>query len=128
LKGESKGFEGMGRLTTHVLNTAAGIPARGLQIRFYAVNGKEKSLLKTVKTNADGRCDEPILQGADFTAGTYELVFEVQDYFAAQPSAAKVTAPFLDEVPVRFNIGDATQHYHVPLLVTPWSYSTYRGS
>jgi 5-hydroxyisourate hydrolase len=88
---------------------------------------KSQKLLKTLRTNADGRTDTPLLIGDELTTGVYELVFAVGEYFAAQ-AAATTTPPFLDTVPVRFGISDVNAHYHVPLLVSPWSYSTYRGS
>ena len=112
-----------GKLTTHVLDTARGVPAAGVLIELR----RGTHLLKTTRTNADGRTDEPLLAGAALEAGSYELVFHVGDYFAAA-GLADGERPFLDEVPVRFGVADAGAHYHVPLLVSPWSYSTYRGS
>jgi len=115
------------RLTTHVLDTAHGCPARDLQIELWAVSGDTRKLLRTARTNADGRTDQPLLGPEEMRAGQYELVFWVGDYFAAMfPSAAEI--PFLDRVPVRFGIADPGTAYHVPLLCSPWSYSTYRGS
>jgi 5-hydroxyisourate hydrolase len=111
-----------GRLTTHVLDTARGRPAAGVTIELRS----EGMLLATTRTNADGRTDEPLLAGEALTAGEYEILFHVGDYFADAGLAA--TPPFLDRVPVRFSIGDVSAHYHVPLLVSPWAYSTYRGS
>ena len=115
------------KLSTHVLDTAHGCPAQGLQIELWSLAGGEPKLLKTVRTNADGRTDQPLLGADELTAGFYELVFYVGDYFAHKTSA-KPKIPFLGKVPVRFGITDATSSYHVPLLVSPWSYSTYRGS
>ena len=112
-----------GRLTTHVLDTVRGRPAEGVTIELRA--GEET--LKTVRTNADGRTDEPLLAGESLSAREYEIVFHVGDYFAAAGLAAD-GVPFLDRVPVRFGVSDPEAHYHVPLLVSPWSYSTYRGS
>jgi 5-hydroxyisourate hydrolase len=112
-----------GRLTTHVLDTARGVPAAGVLVELR----RDTSLLTTTRTNADGRTDEPLLAGDDFVAGQYEIVFHLGDYFAAAGLAAG-DPPFLDEVPVRFGVADGEAHYHVPLLVSPWSYSTYRGS
>lgn len=112
-----------GKLTTHVLDTSAGKPGAGLRIDLYRLAGEDRTAIKTVHTNADGRCDEPLLTGGDFGAGEYELVFHVGDYFKGQPSPA-----FLDKVPVRFGVSSAGQHYHVPLLISPFGYSTYRGS
>jgi 5-hydroxyisourate hydrolase len=117
-----------GRLTTHVLDTAHGRPAVGVAIELWVVGpAGERSILKRMSTNADGRTDAPLLAGDEFAPGVYELVFHVGDYFAGQGLAAP-TLPFLDDVPVRFRITDAEENYHVPLLVSPWAYSTYRGS
>ena len=118
-----------GRLTTHVLDTAQGRPAAGMAVELWRLGagGAGPELLKTARTNADGRADAPLLAGEELAAGTYELVFAVGDYFAAQPVPA-AEPPFLDRVPVRFGIADPHAHYHVPLLVSPWAYSTYRGS
>jgi 5-hydroxyisourate hydrolase len=118
-----------GRLTTHVLDTAHGRPAMGLEIAVWALDpgDTERRRLKTVRTNHDGRVDIPILADEELRPGRYELVFAVGAYFAAlDPSLPD--PPFLDEVPVRFGIADPALHYHVPLLVSPWAYSTYRGS
>lgn len=115
-------------LTTHVLDTARGRPAAGMRIDLGAVepDGRLRPL-RTVTTNAEGRTDAPLLAGGDMVAGTYELAFHVGAYFAATGTAL-ADPPFLDRVPVRFAIVDAEAHYHVPLLVSPWSYATYRGS
>ena len=115
-----------GRLTTHVLDTAAGRPAAGLSIALYRLDGETRIHLKTVVTNADGRCDAPLLQGAEFSTGEYELVFAAGDYLRAQGLALPEPA-FLDKVPIRFGMAEAA-HYHVPLLISPYGYSTYRGS
>jgi len=118
----------IGRLTTHVLDTARGCPASEVTIELWRRNPEEGySLLKTVSTNADGRTNEPLLANEEMVAGMYELVFIVGKYFAGQMGTS-ATLPFLDRIPVRFGIADATTHYHVPLLVSPWAYSTYRGS
>jgi hydroxyisourate hydrolase len=109
-----------GKLTTHVLDVSAGGPGAGITIELWS-GGK---LLKSVRTNADGRTDAPLLD--ELTVGTYELIFLVGDYFSGRGLAGSL--PFLDRVPVRFGIADPDAHYHVPLLVTPWAYSTYRGS
>jgi 5-hydroxyisourate hydrolase len=109
----------MGRLTTHVLDTASGRPAAGVRYELFALDGARRRVAEG-RTNADGRADAPLLEGTALAAGRYELVFQVGAYFGR--------APFLDEVPVRFVVADAGQHYHVPLLVSPWSYTTYRGS
>ena len=105
-------------LTTHVLDTMRGIPAAGMKIELWSLD--QSKLLKTVDTNADGRSDAPLLAAGEIKTGNYELIFFVGDYFDERR--------FLDRVPVRFVISDATAKYHVPLLVSPWAYSTYRGS
>jgi len=117
----------MGRLSTHVLDTVRGQPAVGLAIRLYAVNGDERLLLKSAITNADGRTDEPLLQGNDLRIGAYELVFSAGEYHRAQKVALD-SPPFLDRVVIRFGVSDPAANYHVPLLLSPYSYSTYRGS
>ena len=117
-----------GKLTTHVLDTANGCPGKGIAIALWQLdpNDDSKSLLKTVETNNDGRTDEPLLTGEEFKTGVYELVFSVGNYFARYGDYADPL--FLDQIPIRFGIADTEAHYHVPLLVSPWSYSTYRGS
>ena len=105
-------------LTTHVLDTMRGVPAAGMKIEFWSLD--QSKVLKTVQTNPDGRVDEPLLTADEIKPGTYELIFFVGDYFGERR--------FLDRVPVRFVISDATAKYHVPLLVSPWAYNTYRGS
>lgn len=117
-----------GRLTTHVLDTALGRPAAGLAIDLFRLrpDGSAEPVASVV-TNTDGRVDGPLLAGAAFLAGTYELRFRAGDYLR-RTGAAVTDPPFLDVVPIRFTVTDPGQHYHVPLLVTPWSYSTYRGS
>ena len=117
---------GGGRLTTHVLDTATGRPAAGLSIMLYRVSGNSHRKLKTVVTNEDGRCDAPLLEGREFKVGQYELVFAAGDYF--RRSGLDLPDPmFLDEVPLRFGMAEEV-HYHVPLLLSPYGYSTYRGS
>lgn len=116
----------MGRLTTHVLDTAHGRPAAGVPIALYARGGAGEPLCRAV-TNTDGRCDRPLLEGDALRVGEYDLVFSVGDYFAAQGMSLPQPR-FLDEIVLRFGVADATQHYHVPLLASPWSFSTYRGS
>ena len=114
----------MGRLTTHVLDTATGRPAAGLEITLSRVGG---DVIKTVRTNDDGRVDAPLLEGAALTVGGYELVFHAGAYLDA--TGQKGTEPrFLDEIPIRFGVSDPDAHYHVPLLLSPFGYSTYRGS
>lgn len=112
-----------GRLTTHVLDTASGKPAAGLKIELCAGHGAEANAMKTVETNGDGRCDQPLLAGAELKAGRYEARFHVGDYFRNAGAEA-----FYDVVPVPFVISDEAAHYHVPLLIAPFGYSTYRGS
>ena len=115
----------MGRLTTHVLDTALGRPASGLAIDLLRLDTGD-SLLASVRTNSDGRVDGPLLEGAAFTPGTYELRFHAGDYLR---NNFKLLAPtFLDLIPIRFGIASADEHYHVPLLLSPYGYSTYRGS
>jgi len=117
-----------GRLTTHVLDAAHGVPAAGVKIALYRLSAAgEGELLIRAVTNHDGRCDGPILAGDAFIPGTYELVFEAGAYFRGRGLALPEPA-FLDVIPIRFGIADAGQHYHVPLLVSPYSFSTYRGS
>jgi 5-hydroxyisourate hydrolase len=115
-------------LTTHVLDTASGKPAEGLSIDLYRLDGETREKLKTVVTNSDGRVDGgPILIGKTFLAGEYELVFHAGVYLRASGVALAEPA-FLDVIPIRFGIADTTAHYHVPLLLSPYGYSTYRGS
>jgi 5-hydroxyisourate hydrolase len=117
----------MGRLTTHVLDTASGRPGAGIAFRLYRNFDGRYALLKDGRTNADGRADEPLLEGEAFAAGRYRLVFAAGAYFAAS-GVALPDPPFVDDVALDFGVADATAHYHVPLLVSPWSWSTYRGS
>jgi len=116
-----------GRLTTHVLDTAAGRPGAGIAVTLYEVEGETRRQLVRTRTNNDGRCDAPLLAGEAFKPGIYELVFATAAYFRAQ-GVGLAEPPFLDEIRVRFGIASAEQHYHVPLLVSPYAYSTYRGS
>ena len=116
-----------GYLTTHVLDTARGRPAGGLAITLFRIEGDTRTQLAQVVTNADGRTDAPILPRGQCTAGTYELIFDAGAYLAANGDAAEAP-PFLDRIPIRFGISDAEAHYHVPLLLSPYGYSTYRGS
>jgi 5-hydroxyisourate hydrolase len=117
----------MGRLTTHVLDTAQGCPGAGMKLALFRLDSVGRALIHTARTNADGRCDGPLLEGADFLPGEYELVFQAGAYFKTR-SMVLPEPPFLNEVVLRFGIADPEQHYHVPLLISPWSYSTYRGS
>ncbi len=118
----------MGRLTTHVLDTANGCPASGLRVSLFRVGADtQATLLKTLELNADGRADAPLLVGDDYLPGRYRLVFALAAYFRAR-GAALQEPPFLDEVTLDFGLAAGDQNYHVPLLASPWSYSTYRGS
>jgi 2-oxo-4-hydroxy-4-carboxy-5-ureidoimidazoline decarboxylase len=112
-----------GRLSTHVLDNVRGGPAAGIRVTLYEVGASARALVVTTLTNADGRTDAPLLGGGPLRIGTYELQFSLGDYFAGAADP-----PFLDVIPIRFSIAEPEGHYHVPLLVTPWSYSTYRGS
>ncbi len=116
-----------GRLTTHVLDTATGLPAAGLQVDLFRLDGGEPIPIVTVTTNADGRCNAPLLAGEGMVAGTYQLVFAAGDYFRAQ-GLVLAEPLFFDLVPLRFGISEPARHYHVPLLLTPFGYTTYRGS
>jgi 5-hydroxyisourate hydrolase len=117
-----------GRLTTHVLDTAAGGPAAGMGVQLFRLGADDgRRSVRSVSTNADGRTDSPLLADAEVEPGVYELVFDVGAYYAGR-GADLPEPPFLDQVPLRFGIADAESHYHVPLLTSPWSYSTYRGS
>lgn len=115
----------MGGLTTHVLDTAQGKPAHGINVQLFAIT-EQRVLLATTETNSDGRTDTPLLSAEQYTQGTYELVFNVVEYFKTG-NAGVAEPPFLDEITIRFTLS-TDSHYHVPLLVSPWSYSTYRGS
>ena len=117
----------MGRLSTHVLDTANGKPARGIAIELFAIEGEQRRSILQTTTNADGRTDAPLMINEAFHTGTYELVFAVGAYFRALGTAT-ADPPFLDVVPISFTIAEPDGHYHVPILVSPWSYSTYRGS
>lgn len=116
-----------GYLTTHVLDTARGLPAPGLRIALYKVSGNSHRKIAEAVTNADGRTDAPILPEGKFAPGTYELVFFAGDYLRATGQAGEEPL-FLDQVPIRFGMSDPQAHYHVPLLLSPYGYSTYRGS
>ncbi|PDT83791.1 hydroxyisourate hydrolase [Sinorhizobium sp. BJ1] len=112
-----------GRLTTHVLDTASGKPAANLRIELYRLDGEWRERLVSARTNDDGRCEEPLLSGESMKCGVYELRFHAGEYLSAEDAN-----PFLDVIPIRFGIADNDAHYHVPLLLSPYSYSTYRGS
>ncbi len=117
----------MGRLTTHVLDTTHGLPGAKIKVELYKVNEDSTEKLATVLTNSDGRTDAPILAGNDFRPGKYQLVFYVADYYKSKGIELD-GVPFLDDVVIRFGLDDPEAHYHVPLLVSPYSFSTYRGS
>lgn len=117
----------MGRLTTHVLDAAHGCPGSAIKIELYRIEGERGELLSTMLTNHDGRCDTPVLQGEDYRSGVYQLHFHAGDYYRARGVELPCPA-FLDVVVLRFGIDAAQDHYHVPLLISPYSYSTYRGS
>jgi 5-hydroxyisourate hydrolase len=117
----------MGKLSTHVLDITQGKPGVGVKLELYAIEAGVKTLIKTEVTNQDGRCNSPLLEGETLKAGLYELVFAAGDYF----DTLGMTLPnpkFIDRVTLAFGIADVTQNYHVPLVVSPWAYSTYRGS
>lgn len=118
----------MGRLSTHVLDTANGCPAAGMQVRLQRIGADGvAATVREVVLNADGRCDGPLLEGATMATGRWRLCFEVAPYFRAR-GVALPDPPFIDTVALDFGIADVNAHYHVPLLASPWSYSTYRGS
>ena len=115
----------MTKLTTHCLDTYSGKPAKGIKVDVYVISGKREKI-NSVILNDNGRSDKPLIEGENFKEGQYELIFFVGDYFKNITKLPKT--PFLNEVVIRFGISNAKEHYHVPLLVSPWSYSTYRGS
>ena len=115
----------MTKLTTHCLDTFSGKPAKGIKVDIYTVSGKREKINSTILNN-NGRSDKALLEGSNFKEGEYELVFFVGDYFKNIPNLPKI--PFLNEVIIKFGVSNSKEHYHVPLLVSPWSYSTYRGS
>ena len=117
----------MGKLTTHVLDTMHGSPAAGMRVALYRFHGEAPRLVKAIALNADGRADSPLLEGESLTPGHYRLMFEVAEYFRAR-GVQLPDPPFLGAVPLDFGIADPNAHYHVPLLASPWAYSTYRGS
>ena len=116
----------MTKLTTHVLDVYSGKPGSGIKVDLYQIQNSKREKLSSVILNNDGRVDKPLIEGSNFKEGQYELVFFVGDYFKKITEIPKI--PFLDDVVVKFGISNANEHYHVPLLVSPWSYSTYRGS
>ena len=116
----------MTKLTTHVLDIHSGKPGRGIKVDLYYVENNKREKLKSIILNNDGRSDKALLEGESFKTGKYEMVFFVGEYFKKISDLPK--APFLDDVIIRFGVSNSKEHYHVPLLVSPWSYSTYRGS
>ena len=118
----------MAGVTTHVLDVTTGRPAEGVRLQLYELaGGSDRELMADVVTNADGRTDKPLMSADQARAGRFELIFHAGDYFRCR-RAELADPPFLDIIPIRFGVADAKAHYHVPLLVSPWSYSTYRGS
>ena len=117
----------MGKLTTHVLDTAGGKPGAGMKLELSVLEGGGWRKLKSVQTNADGRTDAPLLEGSALAKGEYRLVFDVSAYYEVLGTEL-ANPPFLGRVPLRFGVADPDAHYHVPLLCSPWAYSTYRGS
>jgi 5-hydroxyisourate hydrolase len=114
----------MGKLTTHILDTSMGIPAKEVEIKLYKRNDSSLKLINSAKTNEDGRCNEPLLSGDLFEEGCYEIEFNIGHYYATKD----IDCPFLKDVVIRFYISNSDENYHVPLLISPFSYSTYRGS
>ena len=114
----------MGKLTTHILDTSMGTPAQGVEIKLYKRNDSSLKLINSEKTNEDGRCNEPLLSGDLFEEGCYEIEFNIGHYYATK----EIDCPFLKDVVIRFYISNSDENYHVPLLISPFSYSTYRGS
>lgn len=117
----------MGKLSTHVLDTANGVPAQGIKLEFFKVEGANQRLIKTLSTNSDGRTDELLLDSNNIEVGEYVIVFHIGEYFSKLTGDQSEPA-FLNRIPINFGIFNADENYHVPLLVSPWSYSTYRGS
>ncbi len=117
----------MPRLSTHVLDTVNGSPARGVRVTLHRLEGEARTLVRDTMTNTDGRTDEPLMAGEAYRTGAYEISFHIGAYFRARGAEA-AEPPFLDVVPIRFAIAEPEGHYHVPLLCSPWAYSTYRGS
>ena len=117
----------MTKLTTHVLDIYSGNPGKGIKVDlYYYINSDQKNKINTIILNNDGRSDQALIEGENFKEGKYELIFFIGDYFKEITNITKI--PFLDDVVVKFGISNIEEHYHVPLLVSPWSYSTYRGS
>tara|TARA_Y100000768_G_C23661498_1_gene533390 strand:+ start:115 stop:465 length:351 start_codon:yes stop_codon:yes gene_type:complete len=116
----------MTKLTTHVLDVYSGKPGNGVKVELYYLKNNDRKKIKSIILNNDGRAEEPLIEGVNFIEGKYEIVFFIGDYFKKTINSKKI--PFLDDVIIRFGISNSKEHYHIPLLVSPWSYSTYRGS
>ena len=116
----------MTKLTTHVLDIYSGKPGKGIKVDLYYFNNNQKDKVSSIILNADGRSDQALIEGKNFKVGKYELVFFIVEYFEKITDISKI--PFLDDVVIKFGISNVEEHYHIPLLVSPWSYSTYRGS
>jgi len=117
----------MSALSTHILDTSLGQPASGVTVKLYQISSTERTLITETTTNSDGRTDKPLLSNEQMSVGIYQLVFEMANYFQrTQPTLS--TPPFLSDIPIQFAITDSESHYHIPLLVSPYGYSTYRGS
>ena len=116
----------MTKLTTHVLDIYSGKPGKGIKVELYFLENNKRDKINSITLNEDGRASEPLIKGSNFKEGKYELVFFIGDYFNGIKETSKI--PFLDDVVIRFGISNPKEQYHVPLLVSPWSYSTYRGS
>jgi len=116
----------MTKLTTHVLDVYSGKPGNGVKVELYYLKNNDRKKIKSITLNNDGRAEEPLIEGVNFIEGKYEIVFFIGDYFKKTINSKKL--PFLDDVIIRFGISNSKEHYHIPLLVSPWSYSTYRGS
>jgi len=116
----------MTKLTTHVLDVYSGKPGDGVKVELYYLKNNDRKKIKSIILNNDGRAEEPLIEGVNFIEGKYEIVFFIGDYFKKTTNSKKI--PFLDDVIIRFGISNSKEHYHIPLLVSPWSYSTYRGS
>ncbi len=116
----------MTKLTTHVLDIYSGKPGKGIKVDLYHLLDGKREKLNSVILNNDGRAEKPLIEGSNFKEGQYEIIFFVGDYFKKITETPKI--PFLDDIIIRFGISNSKEHYHVPLLVSPWSYSTYRGS
>ena len=116
----------MTKLTTHVLDVYSGKPGNGVKVELYYLKNNDRKKIKSIILNNDGRAEEPLIEGVNFIEGKYEIIFFIGDYYKKTINSKKI--PFLDDVIIRFGISNSKENYHIPLLVSPWSYSTYRGS